>query len=121
MHIDAMLGTELRAAAAGARALEEQGFEAAWCGETAARSVPAARAGPRAQRIHLGAGVIAFARNPQTLATSARLLTERVGDLVDRVTLYTPYDVRRECVLEMTAELRDLSADPPRTPASARQ
>jgi hypothetical protein len=52
---------------------------------------------------------------------AARLLTERVGDLVDRVTLYTPYDVRRECVLEMAAELRDLSSDLPRTPASARQ
>jgi hypothetical protein len=52
---------------------------------------------------------------------AAPLLTERVCDLVDRITLYTPYGVRHEYVLEMAAELRGLSADLPRTPASARQ
>jgi probable F420-dependent oxidoreductase len=37
---------------------------------------------------------------------AARQLVERVGDFVDRVTPYTPYDVRPECALELADELR---------------
>ncbi|MDQ1429850.1 MAG: hypothetical protein QOF40_452 [Actinomycetota bacterium] len=71
MHVDAMLGRELADTASEARALEAQGFDAAWCGETAHDAfVQLALAAGATERIRLGTGVaIAFARNPLSLAT----------------------------------------------------
>jgi alkanesulfonate monooxygenase SsuD/methylene tetrahydromethanopterin reductase-like flavin-dependent oxidoreductase (luciferase family) len=48
---------------------------------------------------------------------AARQLVERVGDVVDRVTPYMPYEIDDECVLEIADALRDLGADRP-VPAS---
>jgi probable F420-dependent oxidoreductase len=71
MHVDAMLGRRFSGAGAEARALEEQGFGLAWCGETAHDPfVQLTVAAGATERIGLGTGVaIAFARNPLSLAT----------------------------------------------------
>ena len=71
MHVDAMLGPELATAASRARVLEDQGYGALWCGETAHDAfVQLTIAAGATERIRLGTGVaIAFARNPLSLAT----------------------------------------------------
>jgi hypothetical protein len=105
MHVDAMLGPELRAAAAGARALEEQGFEAAWCGGDPARSVPAACAGrehhatdaPRHRgrdRAHthdagLRSGPNPFGNPKIFVAGVGELMTAVAGEVSDGLLLYS--------------------------------
>jgi probable F420-dependent oxidoreductase len=73
MHVDAMLGQDLARAGSGARALEDQGYGVAWCGETAHDAfVQLTLAAVATERIRLGTGVaIAFARNPMSLAVLA--------------------------------------------------
>jgi probable F420-dependent oxidoreductase len=70
MRVDAMLGIDPQDAPARAGRLEAQGFDAAWCGETAHDPfVTVAMAANGTRRIQLGTGVaIAFARSPMTLA-----------------------------------------------------
>jgi probable F420-dependent oxidoreductase len=51
---------------------------------------------------------------------AARQLVERVGDVVDRVTPYLPYEIDNECVLEVADGLRDACADHPVTAPTTR-
>lgn len=71
MIVDAMLRRGLPNVAAEARSLEERGYAAAWCGETAHDPfVATTLAAAGTHRISIGTGVaIAFARNPLNLAT----------------------------------------------------
>jgi probable F420-dependent oxidoreductase len=51
---------------------------------------------------------------------AARQLVARVGDVVDRVTPYMPYEIDIECVLEIADALRALGADRPVTASTTR-
>jgi probable F420-dependent oxidoreductase len=81
MHVDAMLGPDFGRAGPDARALEDQGYGVAWCGETAHDAfVQLTVAAAATERIQLGTGVaIAFARNPMSLAILANDLQTLTG------------------------------------------
>jgi probable F420-dependent oxidoreductase len=62
-------------------------------------------------------GAFAVLGNPRD---AARQLVERVGDVVDRVTPYMPYEIDDECVQELADALRDVRAERPVTASTTR-
>lgn len=73
MKVDGGLGFDAADAAAGARRVEEEGFDGLWCAETAHDPFLALMlAAEHTERIELGTGIaVAFARNPMSTAILA--------------------------------------------------
>jgi len=70
MRVDGGIGSDLRAAASQAQKAEDEGYDAVWSAETGHDPfLPLTLAAEHTERIELGTGiVVAFGRNPMTLA-----------------------------------------------------
>jgi probable F420-dependent oxidoreductase len=73
MLIDGMVGTDLRRVAAAARKAEDAGYDGIWSAETSHDPfLPLVVAAEHTERVTLGTSiVVAFGRNPMTLASTA--------------------------------------------------
>jgi probable F420-dependent oxidoreductase len=73
MKVDGGIGADLATAPAGARRIEQLGYDGAWTAETNHDPfLPLALAAEHTERIELGTSItVAFARNPMTLAATA--------------------------------------------------
>lgn len=73
MKVDGSIGADLAGAPAGARRVEEQGYDGAWSAETSHDPFfPLLLAAEHTEHLELGTGIaVAFARNPMTLAAKA--------------------------------------------------